>query len=232
MWYHLSIVIYILILFQYVSVSGEISAHVGLHVEGSGFHRNFTYHIEVDNLIGMDCHVSLHFILPSALYVNINELAELSRTNKITVCSVGETDTELFMESANSQNVTLCSRIDDGLCIMSLPIHQRYQYPKENGDYVNVILKKPSLLLGCKQRIREYRISKINLCPLCAGTMVKWRELPYANNEIDYAWTIPIGNLSFFSYITYITLTTTIIGTIFIINTIWTSTTKEHLKEN
>ncbi|KAI4481747.1 hypothetical protein M0804_009268 [Polistes exclamans] len=232
MWYHLRIVICILLLFQYVSVSGDITAHVGLQVDGSGFHRIFTYRIDVDNLIWKDCYASLHFLLPSALYVNINELAELRRNDKTTICSVGETDTELFMENANSQNVTLCSRIDDGSCVMSLPIHQRYQYPKENGDYENVVLEKPSLLLGCKQRIREYRISKINLCPLCAGMMVKWRELPYANDEIDYIWTIPIGNVSLFSYITYITLTTTIIGTVFIMNTIWTPTIRERLKEN
>ncbi|XP_015186735.1 PREDICTED: uncharacterized protein LOC107071865 isoform X2 [Polistes dominula] len=194
--------------------------------------RYFTYHIEVDNLILKDCYASLHFVLPSALYVNINELAELKRTDNTTICSVGETDTELFMENANSQNVTICSRIDDGSSIMSLPIHQRYQYPKENGDYETVVLRKPSLLLGCKERIKEYRVSKINLCPLCADKMVKWRELPYNTDEIEYEWTIPIGDISFLSFVTYITLIITSFGTVLLINTIWTSNIKKHLKKN
>ncbi|KAF7379400.1 hypothetical protein HZH66_014771 [Vespula vulgaris] len=213
-------------------LSGEISAGIKLHVDGSGFHRNFTYHIKLNNFTTNNCYISLHFVLPSALYVNINELADLRRVDKINVCSVGEKNIELFMENANSQNITFCSLINNGTCIASLPIHQRYQYPKENGDYENIILKKPILLIGCKQRIKEYRVSKIDLCPLCANMMIKWREIPYVIDEIDYIWTVPIGNTSFLPCVTCITLLTTIIGTVFLMGTIWKTMSKEHLKKN
>ncbi|XP_046831310.1 uncharacterized protein LOC124429740 [Vespa crabro] len=231
MWYRLRIFVYIFI-FQFVSVSGEINARVQLHVDGSGFHRNFTYHIKLNNFTTNNCYISLHFVLPSALYVNINELADLRRADKINICSVGEKNVELFMENANSQNITLCSLINNGICIASLPIHQRYQYPKENGDYENIVLKKPVLLIGCKQRIKEYRVSKIDICPLCASMMTKWREIPYDIDEVDYIWTIPIGNTSYLSCVTCITLLTTIIGTVFLMGTIWKTISKEHLKKN
>lgn len=104
MWYRLRVSIYIFI-FQFVSASEEMSARVRLHVDGSGFHRleirkskhhssilflhsyfiyrNFRYHIKLNNFTTNDCYISLHFVLPSALYVNINELTDVRRADKV-----------------------------------------------------------------------------------------------------------------------------------------------------
>ncbi|KAK2581047.1 hypothetical protein KPH14_006090 [Odynerus spinipes] len=224
--------IYIYALFQFFPLSTGIDARVEFYVDGSGFHRNFIYNIKLNNFTEENCHAALYHELPSALYVNINELADLIRVEKIKVCSMGETDVESFMENAKSQNVTVCARLQNNSCIMTLPIHQRYLYPKENGAYEDIILKKPNLLISCKKRIRDYRVSKLDLCPLCASLALKWREIPYTTDDMDYIWTVPVGNTLLLPVVTFVTLLTSIVGTIFLLKTIWNASPKDSQKQD
>ena len=78
-----------------------------------------------------------------------------------------------------SQNITICSSSIGTKTTLKLPIHQRYLYVNENSSHSTVTLQKPSLLLGCKKRIREHRTSKIDLCSPCVQLVSKWREIPY-----------------------------------------------------
>ncbi|KAG7208910.1 hypothetical protein KM043_015090 [Ampulex compressa] len=160
------------------------------------------------------------------------ELADLKRQGITTACSIGETDVELFMEKAKTQNVTVCASLQSTSCILMVPIHQRYQYAKEYGGYENVIVPKPRLLLGCKNRIKEHRVSKIDLCSPCVDTEPKWREIPISMEEEEYTWLVPVGDSSLLTMVTYVTLLTTMLGAAFIIRTIWNSTGKEHQKSN
>lgn len=40
--------------------------------------------------------------------------------------------------------------------------------------------------MGCRKRLKEYRISKIDLCSPCVDIVPKWREIPYLilNNNV------------------------------------------------
>lgn len=134
---------------------------------------------------------------------------------------MGETDVESFMENASSQNVSICTSLKNNFCGLSLPIHQRYRYPKEDGTYEDIILKKPRLLIGCEKRLKGYRVSTLDLCPSCATLAIKWREIPYVTDDVEYIWTIPIGDTSMFPIVTSVTLLVTIGGTIFLMKTIW-----------
>lgn len=58
-------------------------------------------------------------------------------------------------------------------------LHQRYQRARDHENYVNVTLPNPKLLLGCRERIKEYPVSKINICESCAKLIYKWREIPF-----------------------------------------------------
>lgn len=139
-----------------------------------------------------------------------------------TVCSMGETDVELFTEKAGEQNVTTCAPVrrtkdNQAWSTLTIPVHQRYHYAQKSGSYVTVTLPTPRLLLGCQERIREYRVSKINLCEPCVDLATKWREIPYRILS-DHArtWTTPIGNTSSSLFVTCVTLTVTVIGAMFI----------------
>ncbi|OAD59362.1 hypothetical protein WN48_09193 [Eufriesea mexicana] len=148
-----------------------------------------------------------------------------------TACSVGETDIELFTEKAGIQNVTICSHLTSIESTLKLPIHQRYQYANENNRYINITLPKPKLLLGCKERIKEYRVSKIDLCSPCVEIIPKWREIPYIMN-IENLWTTPVGEASMLRVVTYITLILTTLCTVLLMQTIWNSIPKQHLKRD
>lgn len=92
------------------------------------------------------------------------------------------------MENAKSQAVTICSLLVDTQSTLKFPIHQRYQYPSENNTYMTITLPKPKLLLGCKERIKELRVSKIDLCSPCVEIVPKWREILYimVNSKFHY----------------------------------------------
>ncbi|XP_043250837.1 phosphatidylinositol-glycan biosynthesis class X protein [Colletes gigas] len=220
---------FLVLILQNVEFCRSLNVHVSSMVEGEGFHRYLIYQIDFDNFID-GCNIALHLNLPSSLYTNINELNDLKRLGVTTACSVGETDTELFMEKAKSQNVTICSPLIGVKSVLKLPVHQRYQYPNENNMYTTVTLPKPNLLLGCKERIREFRVSKIDLCSPCIEVVPKWREIPYVWDTEDVAWKIPVGNLSMLTTVTYITLLLTILCTMFLIRTIWKSVLCTHKK--
>ena len=129
--------------------------------------------------------------------------------------------------------MTTCASISSSSSSLTIPVHQRYRYAHETGDYVNVTLPEVKLLLGCRKRIRDYRVSKIDLCEPCVGLIAKWREIPYRmSNNRDYVWQIPIGDSSLSLFVTCVTLVTTIIGAIFIGHTIRTNALQSHPKED
>ncbi|XP_076684404.1 uncharacterized protein LOC143377224 isoform X2 [Andrena cerasifolii] len=187
-----------------------------------------TYQVDFDDYVD-GCYIALFLRLPSSLYANINELNDLSRLGINTACAIGETDVELFTDKAASQNITICSSLIGTKTTLKLPIHQRYLYVNENSSHSPVTLQKPSLLLGCKKRIREHRTSKIDLCSPCVQLVSKWREIPYKDIE-DIVWTIPVGNSSMVPVATYVTLLITILFTIFILQTIRKSIPKPNKK--
>ncbi|XP_071858978.1 uncharacterized protein isoform X2 [Bombus fervidus] len=179
------------------------------------------YEVHVDQFIE-ECYVAIYLQLPSALYANVNELTNLRRLGISTVCVNGETDIELFAEEAQIQTVTICSRLIRTGCTLKVPIHQRYQYANDSNKYVNVTLPNPTLLLGCKERIKDYRVSKLDLCSPCVEIVPKWREIPYIVDK-ENVWTIPVGETTMSLVVTGTTFSLIIICTIYLIQTIWKS---------
>ncbi|XP_071576584.1 phosphatidylinositol-glycan biosynthesis class X protein [Temnothorax nylanderi] len=227
------IVVALLLCTRSVQICAGIGAEIDLDVEGSGFHRTLIYRIHFENLTQDGCRVAIYMKLPSALYVNTDEIAEMRRRGTNMICSVGETDVELFAEKAGRQNVTTCASISSSFSSLTIPVHQRYRYAHETGGYVNVTLPEPKLLLGCRERVRDHRVSKIDLCEPCVSLMTKWREIPYRmSKNREYVWPIPVGDLSLSLFVTCATLLTTIIGAIFIGHAIWTNADQSHPKED
>ncbi|XP_074098989.1 phosphatidylinositol-glycan biosynthesis class X protein isoform X2 [Cotesia typhae] len=196
------------------------------------YFRTINYQVEAKKYINYDCHVALYLELPQELYVNIDELADLQRFTNMRACAVGETNVELFAEEAKPQSVSFCTALNFDATTLNLTIHQRYQRAKEKEDYANVILPFPKLLLGCKKRIKEYQVSLIDLCDSCVGFAIKWREIPYQTETKNYMWIIPIGELTHRSYVTYITLFTSVIGTLIILKALFSVNPTDHVKNN
>ncbi|KAL6437419.1 hypothetical protein ACFW04_005132 [Cataglyphis niger] len=210
-----------------------VEAEIELNVEGSGFHRTFIYRTYFKDLTSDNCQAAIYMELPSALYVNVDEIAELRRRGTSTICSIGETDAELFAEKARGQNVTACASVSLSSSTLVIPLHQRYRYARETGGYIDVMVPEPKLLLGCQERIRDHRVSKTDLCEPCINLATKWREIPYHMlNNRAYLWPIPVGDSSLSRFVTYVTLLATIIGAMFIAHAMHTNVSKNHLKQD
>lgn len=214
---------YILILKIVVSCD-KLDARVSLKVQGTGFHRDLIYQVHVDQFIE-ECYIAIYLQLPSALYANVNELTNLRRLGSSTVCVNGETDIELFAEEAQTQTVTICSSLIRTGSALKVPIHQRYQHANDSNKYMNITLPNPKLLLGCKERIKDYRVSKLDLCSPCVEIVPKWREIPYIMDKED-VWTIPVGETTMLLIVTSTTFSLTILCTVYLIQTIWKSMSK------
>lgn len=151
---------------------------------------------------------------------------------------MGETNVELFAEKSGQQNVTTCrSVISLSSCTLTIPVHQRYQYAQEIGSYVILTLPMPRLLLGCRERLKDRRVSKIDLCEPCVDLATKWREIPYiVLNDDGYeniaTWSIPVGNSSFLTLVTYVTLMFTVVGAVCIASAIHINASKNRRKED
>lgn len=96
-----------------------------------------------------------------------------------SACSQGEIDVELFSEKAYHQNVTICSRLINSKTILSVPVHQRYRFATKTGKSVYFEIPHPVVLLGCKDRLKEHRVSKIRICSPCIEYVKKWRDVIY-----------------------------------------------------
>ncbi|XP_012272723.1 uncharacterized protein LOC105695591 [Orussus abietinus] len=169
------------IVFNWVTIANGINASISLHVEGLGFHRTFKYRVDVNEVSTETSCIALYFELPSALYVDPDELAGLLRLGKLIGCSQGETNVELFTEKAGPQNLTICSPISDmsSSTTFLLPIHRRYQFAKLNGTYAQIFLQRPRLFIGSVNKNEEHRVSVVNLCSPCTSISHKWLEIFY-----------------------------------------------------
>lgn len=118
------------------------------------------------------------------IHIYTNQISQFQST----VCANGEADIELFAEEAQIQTVTICSNLSRAGCTLKVPIHQRYQHANDTNKYMNITLPNPTLLLGCKKRNKDYRVSKLDLCSPCVEIVPKWREIPYimVKNKLCY----------------------------------------------
>ncbi|XP_051154493.1 phosphatidylinositol-glycan biosynthesis class X protein, partial [Leptopilina boulardi] len=169
----------LLFFYPFITFISALNAEVKLDLPNGGFHRTLKYDINIKNFEMNNCHVALYFEFPSSFYVNVDEISKLVRRGQLTACSIGEFNVELFAENAGTQNVTVCSRLIGSNVILTLPLHQRYHEPREGGGYIEIKLPKPKLLIGCEERIKEHRVSKVELCSPCSELVDKWREISY-----------------------------------------------------
>ncbi|XP_034938467.1 uncharacterized protein [Chelonus insularis] len=229
--YYLIQLIFILVCISITLTHDKVfNSQLDFRVDGDGFHRTIIYHVTSEEIVNNDCYIALSLNLPSAVFVNVDEFSDVDKFGNTKVCCVGETDVELFAEAAKPQQITICANKSTSN-EFKLTLHQRYQRARYNEEYINVTLSKPKLLFGCKQRIREYSVSIIDLCQPCVELALKWREIPYTTKTGNYTWIIPVGNLSHQVYVTYVTLFITFMGMIFIIKALLQSNSHEYIKD-
>ncbi|KAL7303615.1 hypothetical protein TKK_0003762 [Trichogramma kaykai] len=199
----------------------SVGATVKGFVEGEGFHRTVRYTVDTGSWKNKSCFIALYEELPSSVYVNYDELADLRRRQESNACVDGEIDVELFGERAYEQDVTACAQLISTKTTLSFPIHQRYHFSNPSGEPVDVTLARPVLLLGCKERIKDHRVSKAKICSPCSELTKKWRDVYYIwEGYNNFEWKIPVGNTSRKFLVTSMTHLVTLTGAAYVLWTI------------
>ncbi|XP_014212287.1 uncharacterized protein LOC106642136 [Copidosoma floridanum] len=206
-------IVHVIVLLSFLQSVTAITASIRSEVEGEGFHRTLKYHVDTGTFMNDSCYVAVFVQLPPFLYVNADELADLRRLDKIMACSEGEIDVELFAEKAHYQNLTVCSKLSSTKTTLSVPIHQRYRFSTDTGQPIHVSIPRPLLFIGCKDRIKEHRVSKIRIGWPCIDLVKKWRDVFYVwEGDRGFVWKIPAGNTSRKYVVTGVTMLVTLLG--------------------
>ncbi|XP_011506401.1 PREDICTED: uncharacterized protein LOC105368916 [Ceratosolen solmsi marchali] len=203
----MKIIFYLCFSFNLIPMIIAIRASVKSEIKGDGFHRLLNYHVNTGNFQNKSCHVAVYLQLPLSLYVNVDELADRRRLYKSSSCSDGEVDVEVFAENARNQNITICSRLTSSKKTLIIPVHQRYHLASRSGEFINITLPQPKLLIGCPDRLKEHRVSTTVICWPCSEYVKKWRDIYYRwEGDNNFIWQIPVGNTSQKFQVTCITL--------------------------
>ncbi|XP_067005392.1 phosphatidylinositol-glycan biosynthesis class X protein [Anabrus simplex] len=205
----------------------DIHATITRHVENEGFHRELHSLIEV--IMGQPklltkCYVVLEELLPSGLYVNPDQLADLRRLGQVSACAQGHVDVEAPKQNSSSHLVHVYSFLEQTQNLLSakviLPFHLRYHNPKPSGGYAQVHLDAPTLLLHCPVKVPclEKHKKVIAPCRPCGKAKCQWHSVPYKTNSPNIKLSVPVGNLDHYFLVTVCTLFVTCVAAVYILS--------------
>ncbi|XP_021934396.1 phosphatidylinositol-glycan biosynthesis class X protein isoform X2 [Zootermopsis nevadensis] len=165
----------------------EIHATVIRRIENEGFHRDI--HSLVEIVTGYftlldDCVMILEETMPSGLYVNPDQLADMRRFRQVQACPVGMVDIEASQKDSLPHSVYVYSSLNRTENLLSasltLPFHVRYHSPTPHGGYSMVQLAAPSLLLHCQNDMQCVQGKRIHApCRPCGSDLCQWVNLTY-----------------------------------------------------
>ncbi|KAI4456290.1 phosphatidylinositol-glycan biosynthesis class x protein [Holotrichia oblita] len=122
-------------------------------IDRSGFHNKIKWMVEflpsdLEELKRAEAKFALYIKIPSGMYVNPDEIDDLSRLAEYSVYIDGKVNVEAPENEAKPHDVFifLPELYGDKVEII-LPVHLRYQLAKIGGGFGKVHLSKPSLLM-------------------------------------------------------------------------------------
>ncbi|XP_053962209.1 uncharacterized protein LOC128865854 [Anastrepha ludens] len=210
---------------------------VGMQLSDSGMHRELFYSVQFANtLTNKKCEYVLDQLLPAGVYINVDQLDDLKRLQKLNAIYPPFIDIESPTEKSKSFTVLL-KGIPHPTDNIKLPLHYRYHAPSKNHNkFATVEIPIPKLYIKCDTHdggsIDELleTASKYQFC-LNKGSIKFVTQLsenesssvPTTNLEVyencgwylidvhyqlksDLRADIPIGNEKAFSPVLYVTI--------------------------
>lgn len=206
----------------------EIHATIIRRIENEGFHRDI--HSLVEIVTGSstpwgDCMMILEESMPSGLYVNPDQLADLRRFGHVQACPIGIVDVEAPQKDSVPHSVHVYSSLNRTENLLSasltLPFHVRYHSPIPHGGYSTVQLGAPSLLLHCENDLQCVHGKRVHApCGPCSRELCQWVSLVYKTNSPTISLHVPVGNSSHYALVIIVTLLVTCGGCIYILSAI------------
>ncbi|KAJ9601554.1 hypothetical protein L9F63_000297 [Diploptera punctata] len=206
----------------------DIHATIIRRIENEGFHRDVNSLVEIvtgHSTLWGECMLILEEHMPSGLYVNPDQLADLRRVNQLQGCPIGKVDIEAPQKDSTPHSVQVYSHLNRTENLLSahlsLPFHVRYHSPIAHGGYSIVKLGAPSLLLRCQNDVQCVQGRRVQApCRPCKTEMCQWVNLTYKTNSPRINMYVPVGNSSHQGLVTLVTLLVTCGGCVYILSAI------------
>ncbi|CAH1404541.1 unnamed protein product [Nezara viridula] len=221
--------VWFLVIFSKECMSSQrecsLQAYITRKIDSLGFHRNIYYNVSLKTSCKIDqCKLCIQEILPSGMFVNTDQLRDLSRTKKLLASVDGHVD----IESPSSISSRLLVRILGNLNEVTeqqfmgssiLPVHTRYQNPQPGGGFKTVNINKPELYIHCPEEYSQVK-EEVFLTP-CAGD----NNMPLPFSKVAYSIStddavlkidVPVGNSDSLLIVQMVTVFVTIIGSVYI----------------
>lgn len=228
----ISVIIILFSCFEYInSVNNlfECDVHATLlrQVKNDGFHREL--HTNVELILGYssapwkECRLILHENLPNSIYVNPAEINDLERVGQISALLNLSIDIEAPQHTSKTLMVLQYSEFECAENLLSstvmLPIHARYHLPKHNGGFYTAVIKRPKLLVHCRQQPKCTKLKKYMLpCYGDSTELCAWTEINYKINTDNLSISVPVGDNEHYVLVAAVTSLVATGGCIYILS--------------
>ncbi|XP_058823152.1 phosphatidylinositol-glycan biosynthesis class X protein [Topomyia yanbarensis] len=224
--FYLSLLVLIMIVDYRVS---GLSSFLYMNIHNSGFHREVHYTIKFGGLGKMTCELLLLQHLPSAVYVDTDQLTNMKKFKKINSYVPLYVDVEKPASKSNPFSVYLFETARKEVNI-TLPIHFRYHDPSEK-KFERIQIESPSLYVQCRgvnskhslkptgtfrhpcsisSQIYDYdKLSEAEYCD--------WQGLEFSNVPTIISVLIPVGNSASYRFVLPATILISWIGSMYLI---------------
>ncbi|XP_023013421.2 phosphatidylinositol-glycan biosynthesis class X protein [Leptinotarsa decemlineata] len=203
-------------------------------VEHEGFHRNVLWLIESPLtkdlktlLVDSKCTFVLRQDIPNGMFVNPDEIAELSRKGKLVSYIDGSVDIEAPAHEAKSHILYIyLSSTGIEKTSIAIPIHLRYQRSQISGRYAKVMMLKPSLLSWCPGSLNKVCGKGLKVeapCDNSGKNVCIWKNLTYQALFDEVELYVPVGDLDDYPLVSILTLLLGCAGCIYTLSVLSTT---------
>jgi len=210
----------------------NLQVSISQKVENEGFHRDINWLIESLDLndetwYESKCKVCLQLNVPPEMFINPDQISDLSRNGQIYAYIDGDVNIEtpahestehtvyIFLPNNNLEKVSV-----------RLPVHLRYQRATIAGKFGKVSVPKPSLLVYCPKNDIQLCGTRLALnapCDMTGNDKCSWQNVTYQALFDEVQLFVPIGDLDDYPVVSIITLLLGCAGSIYILSLLSTA---------
>lgn len=213
-------------------VSDACTAEVSRRVDGQGFHLDLATRLRIGNSAACTaaaasdkCSLVLLELLPTAVYVEEDQLAEIHRLGGVRAMQLDALNLEA-PEHLSDQAAVLVEQpfeADRQLVDLVMPIHLRYHSPSFASPYVSIRIEPPLVFLQCSHELVPGGWKQLRL--LVADEQ--------AHQDLRGAVVVqmPVGDLEHDSLVVAGTLGATVAGTLALLYLTWQFSVSQQLHE-
>ncbi|XP_058452671.1 phosphatidylinositol-glycan biosynthesis class X protein isoform X2 [Malaya genurostris] len=206
-----------------------LNSFLYMSIHNSGFHREIHYTLKFGGLGKLSCELLLLQNLPSAVYVDTDQLTNMKKFKKINSYVPLYVDVENPTSKSSPFSIYIFENSRKEVNI-TLPIHFRYHDPSEK-KFERIQIESPSLFVQCRgsnsRSSLKFKGTSRHPCSsssqiydydkLSQAEHCDWQELEFSNIPTIISVLIPVGNSTSYKFVLPATILISWIGSMYLI---------------